>query len=255
GSLSLCDALIHNAAIVDYGSHPKNAILSVNVDGTKRILRAAREVGVRKSVYVGSIAAYGTGNPSEPVRDESSINYRPRRFLSPYELSKYMALLAIKSEFPETVCIMPGVVYGPGSQIDLLLRLVARGMRVFVGSDNRLPFVHVDDTADGIIIGLENAGPGDYLCVSDLVSARELGFILARLFGRERPVLVGPELLKFLAGPGPMFLKAFGINSPLNPCSIRTVLGDWGLFSEKLMSLGWRPRRLEEGLSYLRDRG
>ncbi len=251
-TLSECDALVHNAAIVDYGSYPGEVVLSVNVGGTIGILKTARESGVKKLLYVGSIAAYGTGKPSEPVRDESSVNQRARRFNSPYELSKYLALRAIIERFPETICVMPGVVYGPGSQIDVLLRLMVKWKPgVFVGSENRLPFVHVEDTADAITLALEKAAPGQYLCVSDVITLRELGTALARVAGARPPFLVGPGVLKFLAGPGPMFLKAMGINSVLNPCSVRMALGDWGLCSDRLRELGWRPRPLQEGLEYL----
>ncbi len=122
---------------------------------------------------------------------------------------------------------------------------------VFVGSENRLPFVHVEDTADAITLALEKAAPGQYLCVSDVITLRELGTALARVAGARPPFLVGPGVLKFLAGPGPMFLKAMGINSVLNPCSVRMALWDWGLCSDRLRELGWRPRPLQEGLEYL----
>ncbi|MEO0211662.1 MAG: NAD-dependent epimerase/dehydratase family protein [candidate division WOR-3 bacterium] len=251
--LSFSDALVHCAAIVDYGSYPADAIYSVNVGGTVRLLETAMEVGIQRVVYVGSIAAYGTGRPGEPIRDESSLERRPQRFISHYERSKYLTLVAIKRRFPETVCIMPGVVYGPGAQIDPLLRLVAKGRLVFfIGSDNRLPFVHVADTAEGIAIGLERAEPGEYLCVSDVISMRELGIILARLCGRRPPIFVGSGALRLLAGPGPMFLKAFGVNLVLNPCSIRMALGDWALCSDRLRELGWKPIPISEGLRYLR---
>lgn len=250
--LSLSDAVVHCATIVDYGLYPEELVRRVNLHGTLNLLGLARDAGIRRFLYVGSIAAYGTGNIRDDIRDETSLEKRPNRFNSPYELSKYRTAIAIIRDYPETILVMPGVVYGPGSQIDILLRLMVKlKPGIFVGSDNRLPFVHVDDAAEAIALALEKAPPGQYLCVSDVISLKELGSVLARIAGAKPPVFVRPGVLKFIAGPGTMFLKLMGINSPLNPCSVRMVLGDWGLCSKRLMELGWRPRTLEEGLEYL----
>jgi len=254
--LSLSDAVVHCAAIVDYGLYPAELVQRVNICGTLNILRLARDAGIRKLVYVGSIAAYGTGNPSDGIRDETSLDARPNRFCSPYELSKYRSTVAIIRYYPETIMVMPGMVYGPGSQIDTLLRLVTSGkFPFFINGENRAPLVHVEDVAEAIALALEKAPPGQYLCVSDVITLRELGLVLARVAGTRPPLFISPGILKFLAGPGPAFMRAFGINLILNLHSVRMALGDWGLCSDRLRELGWRPRPLEEGLSYLREGG
>jgi dihydroflavonol-4-reductase len=250
--ISLSDAVVHCAAIVDYGLYPAELVQRVNIYGTLNTLRMARECGIRKLVYIGSIAAYGTAGPQDGIRDEKSLETRPNRFSSPYELSKYRAAMAVIRHYPETVMVMPGMVYGPGSQIDALLRLVASGkLSFFIKGRNRVPLVHVEDVADATIIALEKAPPGQYLCVSDVIPLWELGLVLARVAGIRPPLFIGQGIVRFLAGPGPAFAKVFGLNPILNAYSVRMALGDWGLRSDRLRELGWRPRPLEEGLSYL----
>jgi len=254
--LSLSDAVVHCAAIVDYGLYPGELVQRVNLRGTLGLLGLARDTGIQRFLYVGSIAAYGTGKVRDGIRDETSLETRPKRFASPYELSKYRTAMAIIKHYPETILVMPGVVYGPGSQVDMLLRLVTSGkFPFFIRGENRVPMVHIEDVADAIGIALEKAPPGQYLCVSEVLSLQDLGLALARVSGKRRPIFLGQGILKFLAGPGPAFIRAAGISPILNPCSVRMALGDWGLFSKRLMELGWRPRALEDGLSYLRGRG
>jgi nucleoside-diphosphate-sugar epimerase len=254
--LSLSDAVVHCAAIVDYGLYPGELVQRVNLGGTLGLLELARDAGIRRFLYVGSMAAYGTGNVRDGIRDETSLETRPDRFASPYELSKYRTAMAIIKNYPETILVMPGMVYGPGSQVDILLRLVTSGkFPFFIRGENRVPLVHIEDVAEATGLALEKAPPGQYLCVSDVLSLRELGLVLARVSGKRPPIFLGQGILKFLAGPGPAFIRAMGISPILNPCSVRMALGDWGLFSDRLRELGWRPRALEEGLSYLSGKG
>src|SRR5689334_17686579 len=66
-----CDALVHVAA--DYRLWVKDpaAMYAANVEGTRELLRIAREEGVRKVVYTSSVATMGF-TASQTIVDEST---------------------------------------------------------------------------------------------------------------------------------------------------------------------------------------
>ena len=59
--LRTCDALVHGAAIYEIGvtAARRRAMEETNVTGTRRMLEAARDAGVRRVLYVSTIAAFG----------------------------------------------------------------------------------------------------------------------------------------------------------------------------------------------------
>ena len=62
-----CDTLFHLAAIYAIWLPEPRKMFDVNVDGTRRIMAAARAAGVKRIVYTSSIAAVGT-EPCGPCR-------------------------------------------------------------------------------------------------------------------------------------------------------------------------------------------
>jgi len=53
-----CDAVVHAAAALP--SYPDAEILSIEVDGTRHVLEAARHHGIQRVVHISSTAIYGT---------------------------------------------------------------------------------------------------------------------------------------------------------------------------------------------------
>ncbi len=109
-----CDWVFHVAAVADYWRADPTYLYEVNVEGTRRVLQAAREAGVQRVVFTSSAAAVGlqAGRPS----DETMVfNLAPDRF--PYGYSKAMAEVACVEAAQagqEVVIVNPVVVMGPG---------------------------------------------------------------------------------------------------------------------------------------------
>ncbi len=224
------EAVIHAAALVDFGEFRSDATIRVNYFGTLNVFREAERFGVRKGVFVSSVAAFGPWEPDLPVRDERAIEERPLKFTSPYELSKFAATLLVRRRFRWASILYVGAVWGGDSQIDPWFRLP-----VFVFSRARAPLVHVEDAAEAIALVLEK-GRGEYLVVSELIAHRELGKALGkRLF-------VPSGLLRALGGTVGSFAEAAGVLTPFNRKSLSIVLADWAVYSDKLKELGWRPK-------------
>ena len=109
-----CDWVFHVAAVADYWRADKTHMLDVNVEGTRRVLQAARENGVKRVIFTSSAAAVGFIK-DRPANEADAFNQPPDRF--PYGYSKALAeaiaLEAVQTG-QEVVILNPSVILGPG---------------------------------------------------------------------------------------------------------------------------------------------
>ncbi|MEQ1920066.1 MAG: NAD-dependent epimerase/dehydratase family protein, partial [Elusimicrobiota bacterium] len=123
---------------------------AVNVEGTKNVLRACLEQGIRKLVFTGSPSVVFHGGDVDGV-DESAPY--PEKFDSFYSQTKALSekmVLAADHDKLSTVSLRPHFIWGPGDR-NLLPRVVARqkaGRLYRIGDDNKLvDTIYVDDAA------------------------------------------------------------------------------------------------------------
>ncbi len=85
-----CDWVFHAAAISQYWRNRPEQIYAVNVEGTRKVLAAARAQGVRRVIFTSSVGALGIfTHPGALVDETATFNLPPRRF--PYGHSKALA--------------------------------------------------------------------------------------------------------------------------------------------------------------------
>lgn len=107
------NTIFHQAAIPSVQRSVDNPIVSneVNVDGTLKVLVAARDCGVQKVVYASSSSIYGD-TPTLPKREDMKPNPK-----SPYAVSKlageYYCRILSEVYGLKTVCLRYFNVYGP----------------------------------------------------------------------------------------------------------------------------------------------
>lgn len=125
------DVVIHSAALASAWGDPR-LFHEANVEGTRRILGAARAAGVRRFVHVSSSSVVFDNR--DRFRMNESEPY-PTTFLSPYGASKARSEEVVRGfEGIETVIVRPRAIFGPGDT-SLLPRLVRAGMH------GRLPII------------------------------------------------------------------------------------------------------------------
>ncbi|HLX12294.1 MAG TPA: NAD-dependent epimerase/dehydratase family protein, partial [Bacteroidota bacterium] len=89
-----CNAVIHTAAIVAFWKLRRQEQLDVNVGGTRNVVEACCEAGIRKLVHTSSVAAIGfrtDGQPSDELTEYnwgSDNGYRYSKHLSELEVLK-----------------------------------------------------------------------------------------------------------------------------------------------------------------------
>lgn len=153
------DAVVHLAAKVSFAGDPA-AFVTVNIDGTRTVLRAARRAAVRRFVFVSSPSVAHTG---EPIMGEDAAPAQPERARGAYARTKAAAeLAALAADAPgfAVVAVRPHVVWGPGDP-QLVARIQARaatGRLPIVGSGAALvDSTYLDDAVSGIRAALDAA--------------------------------------------------------------------------------------------------
>ncbi len=127
-------------------------MMAANVLPTRALLIAS-PAALQKFVHISSISVYGW-NPKSGA-DEFS----PRRPDTPYAHSKLEAekLVLAQAHKRPVVVLQPGMIFGTDFHEGFwpALRMIMQGqMRILGSGKNRLPLVHVDDVARGIICAL-----------------------------------------------------------------------------------------------------
>jgi nucleoside-diphosphate-sugar epimerase len=154
-SVAGCDAVVHLAALAHQPGLAADRMPEfrrVNTEGTRLLARAAVCGGVRKFVFLSSVAAVCTRSDA-PVEDRT-----PCAPTDVYGRSKFEAESALVAEFKDSRadwCILrPPLVYGPGNPGNMrrLMRLVGTGLPLpFASIRNRRSFMFVDNLVDAIL--------------------------------------------------------------------------------------------------------
>ena len=179
------DAVVHLAGLTRARSEAH--FMRVNGEGTALLAEAAANAGVRRFVYVSSIAAHGPATHDQP-RDPSE----PARPVSPYGRSKAAGETGAlaRADRMAVQVLRPPLVYGPRDNALLPFFRMARWRIVPVmgRGENRLSLIHARDLAESIRALLESepapaacfhaAGPGKPQSWRELVEA--LGGALER---------------------------------------------------------------------------
>ena len=84
-----CDALVHVAADYRLWVRDPKEMYATNVDGTRELLRIAREEGVAKVVYTSSVATMGFKTDGTIVDENTPVSIAD--MIGPYKRSKFMA--------------------------------------------------------------------------------------------------------------------------------------------------------------------
>ena len=164
-----CMYAFHAAAKVEDWGDPAD-FERLNVEGTKRVLRATRGAGVERFVHVGTEAALFAGDPL--VNADESAPLRPDS-KSLYPATKAKAEQAVRDANADgfaTVVVRPRFVWGPGDTTVLpsIVEMIEKGKFAFIGGGrHRTSTTHVDNTVEGLILAADKGTPGAAYFVTD----------------------------------------------------------------------------------------
>ncbi len=257
GPMHGADGVFHLAAWYKTG-HPRATAqaTAVNVAGTRHVLDAMRDLGIRKGVYTSTLAV--NSDTHGAVVDESYRYTGPH--LSVYDRTKWqahyeVAVPMIAAGLP-LVIVQPGAVYGPGDTSAL--------RAVFVGHlRRRLPFVpartafcwgHIEDTARAHLQAMEQGRPGhSYIVAGPAHTLHDAVRIAAGLSGRRAPWALPPALLTGAARAARLVEAVAPLPPSLSSETLAVMAGTTylGASDKARRELGFTPRPLPEGLRHL----
>ncbi len=129
----------------------------VNVEGTRNLLRAvmARAPGVRRFIYLSSLAAAGPSRNGSPVNESSEP--RPVSSYGKSKLESEGVIMTQKNALPVTI-IRPPAVYGPRDRdFYVFFRMIKKGFYPYWGKCY-YSLLYVDDLVRGVIMAAEAKG-------------------------------------------------------------------------------------------------
>lgn len=152
------DAVIHAAAALPLWK--PSEIISVNVDGARMVLEAARQRGVGRVIYISSTAVYGVPEKHPIVETDPMVG------VGPYGVSKIQAeqiCERYRAMGQHVTIIRPKTFIGTArlGVFQILFDWVYNGNRIpVIGSGaNRYQLLEVEDLVDAIILAL--TGPAE----------------------------------------------------------------------------------------------
>ncbi len=162
-----CDHVFHLAAYARNWAKDKRTFFTSNVDGTKKVLDAARELGARKVVYTSTELTF---EPSNGVPTDETVQ-RSTPFFTAYEESKHAAEKLVRSYVEQGLDISivhPTRVFGPGllseaNSVTIMIQLYLEGKWRLVPGDGESVgnYAFVNDVAHGHVRALESGKAGE----------------------------------------------------------------------------------------------
>jgi nucleoside-diphosphate-sugar epimerase len=196
----------------------------VNIEGTRRLLGASKELDSPRFVFVSTVV---TGDPGGAVLDESSA----LPVQTAYGHSKQAGEELVRESGLPSVIIRPSHVYGPGGWYaeEIVKRLKQPGRLVVVGSgQNWWDVVRVEDVAAACVDAAERAPDGALYHVVDDEPIRYYDFVAltAQALGVGKPRRIPTWLAQRVTGRDPV------------AAVVRSARSSNGLIKREL---GWTP--------------
>jgi dihydroflavonol-4-reductase len=164
-ALSGCDALVHVAADYRLWVRDPEQMYAANVDGTRELLKLAREVGIQRVVYTSSVATMGFKTDGTIVNEDTPValadmigHYKRSKFLGELE-----AIQAAKAG-QHVMILNPTTPIGPGDAKPtptgrIVVDFLNKKFPAYV--DTGLNLVDVTEVARIHVVALERGTPGE----------------------------------------------------------------------------------------------
>ncbi|MEA9356643.1 SDR family oxidoreductase [Bacteriovorax sp. PP10] len=235
-----CDVVVHLAARVHVMEEkeidPLVAFRKINVEATINLAQAAKQVGVKRFIYISSIKVNGEETGEAPFSADDKPHPQ-----DPYGVSKMEAEIELmqlhEAGIFEVVIIRPPLIYGPGvkANFEKLFWLVKKDLPIPFGRVlNKRSLVSVFNLASLIIHCMDHPkASGEVFLVSDdkNYSLRDLIILMGKTLGKH------PHIL-----PVPVGLMKCGLSFIGKTSYADRLFGNLHVDIEKTkMLLDWKP--------------
>ncbi|MEO6540203.1 MAG: NAD-dependent epimerase/dehydratase family protein [Ferruginibacter sp.] len=196
------EQVYHCAAIITFNKKRKAEMFKINIEGTANVVNAALDAGVKKMVYVSSVAALGRIREDGPINE--SMNWTEETSNSSYGQSKYLAEMQVWrgiGEGLDAVIVNPVVILGPGdwnSGSSQIFKTVYNEFPWYANGTSG--FVDVRDVVSAMIRLMDsNTTAERFILSAETRSFADMFTLIAKAFGKKPPhKKVTPGLAKIV---------------------------------------------------------
>jgi dihydroflavonol-4-reductase len=197
-ALQGCDAVIHVAADYRLWVPDPAEMYKANVEGTRELLRLAREAGVRRVVYTSSVATMGFDRAGTVVDETTPVG--EAEMIGHYKRSKWMAeQVAIEAARAgqEVIVLNPTTPVGsmdtkPTPTGRIVVDFLNKNFPAYV--DTGLNLVDVDEVARMHLVALERGVSGErYILGGENLTLKQILDRLGAMTGLPSPTMKVPH--------------------------------------------------------------
>lgn len=254
--MSGCEFVFHVAA--DYRLWARNGqeLYDSNVEGTRNVLTAARDRGVRRVIYTSSVATMGFGNKGRLTDESTPVTIA--NMIGDYKRSKFMAerlVIEAGQAGQNVVLVNPTTPIGerdikPTPTGRIVVDFLRRKFPAYV--DTGLNLVDVVDCAEGHLLAMEKAVPGErYILGGENLTLKQILDKLAAITGLPSPKVKLPYAIAYATGVvDTLFSGTIRKREPrVTLDSVRMGRKKMFVTSAKAeQELGWNPRPVDGAL-------
>ncbi len=251
-----CEFAFHVAADYRLWSLNRKELYDSNVDGTRNILQAARDAGVRRVIYTSSVATMGFGNNGRLTDESSPVSLS--NMIGDYKRSKFMAerlVIEAGQAGQNVVIVNPTTPIGerdikPTPTGRIVVDFLRRKFPAYV--DTGLNLVDVVDCAEGHLLAMEKAVPGErYILGGENLTLKQILDKLAVITGLPSPKVKLPYAVAYATGVVDTL-----VNGTIRKREPRVTLDSVRMGRKKMFvtsskaerELGWNPKPVDDAL-------
>jgi dihydroflavonol-4-reductase len=193
-----CDAVVHVAADYRLWVRDPKSMHAANVDGTRELLRIAREEGVRRFVYTSSVATMGFRKDGTIVDENSPVSIDD--MIGDYKRSKFLGELeAVKAAQAgqEVIILNPTTPIGAGDSKPtptgrIVVDFLNKRFPAYV--DTGLNLVDVGEVARMHLVALEKGTSGErYILGGENLTLKQILDRMSSITGLPSPTMKVPN--------------------------------------------------------------
>lgn len=197
-ALSGCDALVHVAADYRLWVRDPKEMYAANVDGTRELLRRAREVGIQRVVYTSSVATMGFKADGTIVNEDTPVSLAD--MIGHYKRSKFLAeqeAIRAAQAGQHVMILNPTTPIGPGDAKPtptgrIIVDFLNKKFPAYV--DTGLNLVDVDEVARMHVVALERGTPGErYILGGENLTLKQILDRMSSITGLPSPTMKVPH--------------------------------------------------------------
>ncbi|MGN0526067.1 MAG: NAD-dependent epimerase/dehydratase family protein [Acutalibacteraceae bacterium] len=252
------DVVYHLAGIIDINADQEDMIWNVNVGGTKNVVQACEEKGVRRLVYASSVDAFYPLPDNQVMREVD--HFEPDILDGTYAKTKATAtqfvLDEVKAGKIDAVVTHPGACIGPYdfkvSNVGEMVRMFVNGVFPVTLSFGEYNFVDIRDVAHGMIMAAKQGGKGEcYILCGERITVGDFIKVTAEACGKKAPKIpLSYGFAKAVAPLAEVYYKLSKSTPLFTRYSIRKLVSNCNFSIEKAeRELDYHPMTVKQSVT------